>query len=137
MPELLDSSVWARRRHPLLSAWFAGQLRANAIAICDQVRIELLHSARTLVEFRTLRAGLDVLPLAPINQAEWTRAVNVFESLASIRPQWHRSVRVSDFIIAAAAEAAGMVLVHYDKDFDAIGAVTRQPMRWVAAQGTL
>ena len=137
MPELVDSSVWARRRHPMVSTWFAAQLRANAIAICDQVRLELLHSARNLAEFRTLQAGLDVLPVAPINQAEWTRVVNVYESLAGIRPQWHRSVKVSDLVIAAAAEAAGLVLVHYDKDFDAIGAVTKQPMRWVTAQGTL
>jgi predicted nucleic acid-binding protein len=35
------------------------------------------------------------------------------------------------------AEAAGLTLVHYDKDFDAIGAVTGQSMRWAAPQGSL
>ncbi len=43
----------------------------------------------------------------------------------------------ADLLIAACAEAAGLTLVHYDQDFDAIAAVTGQPMRWVAPQGSL
>jgi predicted nucleic acid-binding protein len=46
-------------------------------------------------------------------------------------------VKHADLIIAACAEAAGVTLVHCDEDFDAIGAATGQPMRWVAARGSL
>ena len=44
---------------------------------------------------------------------------------------------IPDLIIAAAAEAAGMTVLHYDADFDIIAAVTHQRMEWVAPRGLL
>ena len=35
------------------------------------------------------------------------------------------------------AERAGMVLLHYDADFDRIGAVTGQAMEWVVERGSV
>ncbi|GMV07607.1 MAG: hypothetical protein AMXMBFR53_38820 [Gemmatimonadota bacterium] len=37
----------------------------------------------------------------------------------------------------AAAEAAGLTVLHYDADFDRIGEVTRQPTEWVVPRGTV
>jgi predicted nucleic acid-binding protein len=39
--------------------------------------------------------------------------------------------------IAAAAEAAGLTVLHYDEDFDRIAEVTGQPTRWLADRGGL
>lgn len=137
MTELLDTSVWATRRRPQVRTWFENQLLSQEIAVCDQVRLELLHSARNLEEFQTIRGSLAVLPYCPMDASAWSRAVDVYELLAGVRPQWHRSVKGPDLLIAACAEAAGLTLVHYDKDFDAIREVTGQPMRWVAPHGSL
>ncbi len=63
--------------------------------------------------------------------------VDVYELLAGAGKQHHRSVRHSDLLIAVAAEAAGMTLVHYDHDLDAIHRVTGQHMRWVAPPGSM
>jgi predicted nucleic acid-binding protein len=41
------------------------------------------------------------------------------------------------YLIAAAAESAGLPLVHYDRDFEAIAAITGQPTRWIAPPGSL
>jgi len=49
----------------------------------------------------------------------------------------HRGAKPPELIIAAAAEARGLVVLHYDKDYDRIAAVTRQPTRWVAPAGSL
>lgn len=38
--------------------------------------------------------------------------------------------------MAAAAEAAGLVVLHYDGGFDAIAAVTGQEARWVVPPGS-
>jgi predicted nucleic acid-binding protein len=135
--ELLDTSVWAARRRPRIYQWFERQLLAREIAVCDQVRLELLHSARTADEFRTIRAGLSSLPYCPMDAPTWSRIIDVYEQLAGVSPQWHRSVKHADLVIAACAEATDLTLVHYDKDFDAIGEVTGQPMRWVAPEGSL
>ena len=42
-----------------------------------------------------------------------------------------------DLLIAAAAEAAGMTVLHYDEDYDRVSAITDQPTRWLAPKGSL
>lgn len=137
MMELVDTSVWARQNHPQITGWWRQKMFAGEIAICDQIKLELLHSARDSSEFRAKRLSLDALPLCPTPEAIWARITDVYEQLAAVRPLWHRSVKHADLIIAACAEAAGLSLVHYDLDYDAIANVTAQPMRWVVLRGTL
>jgi predicted nucleic acid-binding protein len=48
-----------------------------------------------------------------------------------------RSVGHQDLLIAAAAEAREVELLHYDEDFDRIAAITGQPTRWIAPRGSL
>ena len=43
--------------------------------------------------------------------------------------------KVPDLLIAAAAEAQGLIVLHYDGDYDLIGRVTGQPCAWVVAAG--
>jgi predicted nucleic acid-binding protein len=46
----------------------------------------------------------------------------------------HR-VPIPGLIIAATAEAAGLTLLHYDRDYDLIAEVTHQPAEWVVERG--
>jgi predicted nucleic acid-binding protein len=108
--ELVDTSVWIRQNDPRISEWWRQQMLAGEIAICDQVKLELLHSARNHSEFRSKRAGLDALPSCPTPANLWARIIDVYELLAEVSPQWHRSVKHADLVIAACAEAAGMTL---------------------------
>jgi len=45
--------------------------------------------------------------------------------------------KIPDLLVAAAAEDAGLVVLHYDADFDRIAAVTGQECEWVVAPGTV
>ena len=137
MPELADTSVWARRRHPAVAPWWEQQLVSGEIGICETVMLELLHSARTGEEMRNLRQDLFALPVHTMSERAWVRALDVYQLLADKAPQHHRSVKLADLVIAACAEEAGWTLVHYDQDYDAIVAVTGQATRWVAQRGTL
>ena len=49
----------------------------------------------------------------------------------------HRQVRQPDLLIAAAAELAGLPVLHYDADYDRIGEITGQPVQWVRPRGSL
>ena len=62
------------------------------------------------------------------------RARQVQRMLAS-RSQHGR--KVPDLLVAAAAEDAGLVVLHYDSDFDRIAAVTGQKCEWVIAPGSI
>jgi predicted nucleic acid-binding protein len=48
-----------------------------------------------------------------------------------------RGRKVPDLLIAAAAEARGLTVMHYDSDFDQIAAVTGQPCEWVVPAGSV
>jgi len=43
-----------------------------------------------------------------------------------------RSQAVFSLIIAAAAELAGLTVLHCDKDFDLIASITGQPAEWLS-----
>ena len=49
----------------------------------------------------------------------------------------HRSAGAVDLLVAATAESHGLVLLHYDRDFEQVGVVTGQPTQWLAAPGSL
>lgn len=48
----------------------------------------------------------------------------------------HR-VPIPDLVISAAALASGLIVLHYDADFERIGAVGGAPHEWVAPQGSI
>jgi predicted nucleic acid-binding protein len=44
---------------------------------------------------------------------------------------------VPDLLVAAAAEGEGLIVLHYDADFDRIAAVTGQRSEWVVPAGSI
>jgi predicted nucleic acid-binding protein len=137
--DLADTSawVWTRAVGGELRRGFDEALIEGDVAICDMVRLELLYSAQSVDEFRALRGELAALPECPIGAEQWKRALEVYERLAEQGGLHHRAVKHADLLIAAAAEAAGVGVLHYDEDYDRIAAITGQPVRWLAPRGSL
>jgi predicted nucleic acid-binding protein len=138
--ELADTSAWGWSRrgdHPLLRRSFERMLLAGRIATCDMVRLELLESARNPREFDEIELELSLLPDPRITIEDWKRALFVYRRLAAQGGAHQRSVKHADLLIAAAAEAAEIPVLHYDEDFERIAAVTGQPHRWLAPPGSL
>jgi predicted nucleic acid-binding protein len=136
---LADTSAWVWTRAvggELRTAFDEGVIEGQ-VATCDMVRLELLYSARNATDFTSLRVELDALPNCEIGVDEWQRALEVYERLARQGGLHHRSVRHPDLLIAAAAEASGIPVLHYDEDYDRIAAITGQEVRWLASRGSL
>ncbi|MGH3851156.1 MAG: PIN domain-containing protein, partial [Pseudonocardiaceae bacterium] len=74
-------------------------------------------------------------PLVPMDQSVLDRAVMIQDALAE--RSHHRGAKIADLLIAAAAEAAGLVVLHYDHVFDLIAQVTGQATEWIVASGTV
>jgi predicted nucleic acid-binding protein len=138
--ELADTSAWSwsrRRAYPALRHAFDEALIDGELATCDMVRLELLHSTRSATEFAEIRQELAELPDCPIDKDQWSRALWVYEQLSAEGGASQRSVKHPDLLIAAAAEAADIGVLHYDEDYERIAAITGQPTRWLAPKGTL
>jgi predicted nucleic acid-binding protein len=107
------------------------------MSMCDQVRLEVLYSARSAPDYDAIADELRALHVVPVDARTFERALEVQRALAHVGGLHHRSVTIADLIIAAAAEAVDDVVWHYDEDFDRIAAVTGQPCEWIAPRGSL
>jgi predicted nucleic acid-binding protein len=136
--ELADTSAWTnRQKNPETLAAFNELLGARQIATCGMVKLELLWASRDHGDFRSMREELDALDDLPIRSSVWNRAIDVLERLAARGPLHQRHMELPDLIIAGCAEAAGIPVCHYDRDFELIAEVTGQPVRAIAPLGSL
>lgn len=97
--------------------------------------IEILVGSRTTADFATYRGDLDAMPRVALNERVIDRALDVQGLM--VRVGTHRAPSPADLILAACAELNGLAVLHYDKDFDLIAAVTGQPVEWLAPAGQL
>lgn len=130
---LIDKSALVRLGASPDTAEWASRIERGLVRITTVTRLEIGYSARTGTD---LRAGLrqppvSAMPVEYLTPAIEDRAVEVLTLLAD-RGQ-HRAPSVPDLIIAATAEAAGLTVLHCDKDFDLIASVTGQPAEWLSA----
>ncbi|HEV7482223.1 MAG TPA: PIN domain nuclease [Solirubrobacterales bacterium] len=133
---LVDKSVLARQGtrvevrealDPLLSK--------GEVATCGIIDLEVLYSASSRSGYRATAEALRTMPRAPLDEQCVERALAVQRSLAE--HSQHRAVNLPDLLIAACAERAGLVVLHYDADYDRIATVTGQPTRWVVPRGSV
>jgi predicted nucleic acid-binding protein len=120
---------------PAVAAVLQPLVAAGRIVMCGIIALELLVSARDHRDFVHQRAAMDSLPQLAMAQADFDRAIEVMEQLS--RRGQHRAVKLPDLLIAAAAERAGVTVLHYDADYDLVAAATGQPMEWVVPRGSV
>ncbi len=132
---LIDKSALARMPLEPVRMRLAPIIEAGEAATCSIIDLEVLYSARNHEEHEKIRRRREfAYTRVPVTEETLQRAILVQAELA--KDGRHR-IAIPDLIIGAAAEAARLVVLHYDKDFDAIAAVTGQPMEWVVPRGTV
>ena len=129
-----DTSALARRGQPVVAARLDPLLEAGLVARCTPTDLEAGYSARSLDDFRRRRDERAAWPFVTMDQDVLDRAVEVQGMLAG-RGE-HRSAPIPDLLIAAAAAAARLVVLHYDRDYDRIAEVTGQPVEWIVPAGS-
>ncbi|MFN0153634.1 MAG: PIN domain nuclease [Gaiella sp.] len=132
---LADTSAWTRSTHSAVSETWRRLIAFDRLAVCAPVRLELLYSAPDQTVFVRTQKGLDSLPRALVDETVSARAEEVQSLL--VRRSQHRGPGPVDLLIAAAADVAGLTLLHYDRHFDTIAEASGQPAEWVAPRGTL
>ena len=105
------------------------------VATCGIVDLELLYSARSADDYLAILADRRSLPSAAVGDPSIERAIEVQAALA--HEGQHRGVTIPDLLIAAAAEGAGLCVLHYDADFERIAEVTGQLVEWVVPPGSV
>lgn len=133
---IADTSAWARASHPLARDLWAAGLRGRQIATCSIVTLELLYSARDARDLATVEAEQALLRNVPVTTSAQRAAIGALRDLASGEPGQHR-VPLADALIAAAAQDAGVDVLHYDHHYDRLARVLHFTSVWIAPAGTL
>ena len=132
---MVDKSALARMAAPEVEARLRPLIEEGEVATCAVVELEVLYSAKTHRDLVAARRRRELAyERVELDEAIFERALDVQELLAE---QGHHRVAIPDLIIAAAAESAGLRVLHYDRDFDTIAAVTGQGVDWVVPRGSV
>ena len=134
LSHLVDTSVLTRLGRPSVRGVIEPMARAGQLArpgICD---LEIGYTARNADEWDRLVGALDAFAPVETSATHVARALQVQRLLAA-RSQ--RGRKLPDLLVAAAAEALNLTVLHYDADFEHISAVTGQAHEWVVPAGTV
>ena len=129
-----DKSALVRVHHDDVMHRVTALYLSGQIATCALIDLEFLYSARGGEDYEELLFDRTLLPRVSCGDAVMERAMEVQRELATTGR--HR-LPTNDLVVAAAAEHAGLTVLHYDHDFDRIGEVTGQAMEWVVPRGTV
>jgi predicted nucleic acid-binding protein len=133
---IADTSAWARAHHAGVRVEWSKAVRSGQVATCPIVNLELLYSTRGASDFDRLAEDLAQLRDIPITRSVTNAALHAFRQLADAGPLHHRSVKLPDLLIAAAAQDAAVGVLHYDEVFDRLATVLQFESRWVARRGS-
>jgi predicted nucleic acid-binding protein len=123
---LIDTSAWIEFLRDTGSAVCqrVDDVLSGGVATCDPVRMEVLAGARDAQHLLALRGLLARTTVLPVGPAEYEQAAALYREC---RRQGATVRKLIDCLIAAAAIAADVPVLHNDSDFDALARHT--PLR--------
>jgi predicted nucleic acid-binding protein len=105
-------------------------LRANQVATCATVMLEVLFTARNTSTWREMREEFTLMSRRELSDP--ITAVDLQGALA--RRGQHRTPIV-DILVAATAAEHGLTVLHYDRDFERLSELTGGTHEWVVPAG--
>ena len=134
LTHVLDTSVLKRLSLPAVRTVVEPLADLGRLARAGISDLEVGYSARDTREWDRLVGALDILELVETTSEHVLRAKQVQRQLAS---KSQRGRMIPDLLIAAAAEAKRLTVLHYDQDFDKIAEITGQACEWVVPAGSI
>ncbi len=125
---LIDKSAIGRLHLASDAETWAERVDRGLVRISTVTRLEIGFSTRSGGDHRTLFADPPIasMPVEYLTPVIEDRALAIQSALAE-RGQ-HRAPSIPDVLIAATAELAELTVLHLDKDFELIAALTGQPV---------
>ena len=125
---LIDTSAYNRLYRARDETTWLSRIDRGLVHVSTVTLLELGFSARNVDSHDAIVTGApaDLFVREHLRPAHEDRAIEVQRELA-VRGQ-HRGVSIPDLLLAAIAELSQLVVLHIDRDFDLIAAVTGQPV---------
>ncbi len=134
LTHLVDTSVLTRLARTEVRKAIQSRVERRELARAGISDLEIGYSARSASEWDRLAGALELFDLIETTSDHIRRARQVQRLLAT---RHQRGRKLPDLLIAAAAEAEGLIVLHYDADFDRIASVTGQSTEWLLPAGSI
>lgn len=134
LTHLLDTSVLTRMREPTIRQAVEPRAQRGELVRAGISDLDIGYSARDEAEWDRLVHALEIFELVETDAEHVRRARQVQRMLARGH---QRGRKIPDLLIAAAAEAHSLTVLHYDADFERIAAVTGQECQWIVPAGSV
>jgi len=123
---LIDKSALVRLHQSSNADEWASRIERGLVRVSSLTRLEVGFSARSGDDLRSQRssAPLAWMPTEYLTPAIEDRAIEIQQILAD--RGFHRAPSIPDLLIAATAELSFSTVLHLDKDFELISAITGQ-----------
>lgn len=131
---LADKSALARFPVSTVAQRLRPLLEEGQLATCAIIDLEVLYSAQSAVSYEEILTERRSLAQAPITPEVLESAFALQRALA--HKGQHR-LPIPDLIISATARIAGLIVLHYDADFERLAAVGGAEHEWVVPRGSL
>ncbi|HYM45633.1 MAG TPA: PIN domain-containing protein [Solirubrobacteraceae bacterium] len=136
MVVLADTSARMRTHEPSVREQWMAAVESEQIATCSIVTMELLFSARDAAGVAQTEKIEAAFRQIPVTVSVQRAAIGAVRELAQRGGSSHR-VPPPDLLIAAAAQEAGVGVLHYDRHYDLLAEILSFSSVWLAPAGAL
>jgi predicted nucleic acid-binding protein len=138
---LADTSAWATVRkkaapkavlETFLEAVVNRQLRSSPV-----VRLEMTVGARNRQDLEDKQARMGAVAELPLTSAIIDAAISGLSEMIATGSPGFQKAPIADALITATAQANGIGVLYYDRDFDRLAPSFGVPAVWVAPRGSI
>ncbi len=132
-PVIVDTSAWiTARRVPAARALLLAAIEQGNIAWCWPVRYELMVDARDADAIAALDRTLETLREIRVDWASQQQVLTTMRELARRGTHGAHRLPLADLSVVVAAQASGLDVLHFDRDFERLGALLDVKVWWLA-----
>lgn len=132
-PVLADTSAWTQARRDVVAQnLLVGAIERGDVHWCWPVRYELMIDARGQDEIAAVERSLEGLREVPVDRGVQRAIFAAMREMAASGSHGSHRFPLTDLAVAAAAQAAGVEILHFDRHFERLSAQFGVTARWIS-----
>jgi predicted nucleic acid-binding protein len=132
-PVLADTSAWMQaRRDPRARDLLVDAAERDEVCWCWPVRYELMVDARRSEGIAAVERTLEGLREIPVDRSVQRAVLATMRELAATGSHGAHRFPLTDLTVAAAAQNAGIGILHFDQHLERLGGHLGIEARWIS-----
>ncbi|HEX6454996.1 MAG TPA: PIN domain-containing protein [Solirubrobacterales bacterium] len=133
-PVLADTSAWTQaRRDASARKLLLGAIERGDVHWCWPVRYELMVDARGQDDIAAVERSLEGLREVPVDRSVQRTVFSMMREMAASGSHGSHRFPLTDLTVAAAAQGAGLEILHFDRHFERLSTQLGVAAYWISS----